>query len=210
MQKSVITLLFPMLLASCVAPINTTYESARMLGKGEIEVTGNYSHYSASSEGESDAVNNNFGVRLGYGINNKINLKLRYEGLISTYEDADMVNYLDIAPKFQIIEGKIAATLPLGLYFTGDDSKFVISPKFMFTYPANDKFEVTLATKADIFPEDESNVYLGFNLGLGISSDLNRWAIRPEAGLMIDPNESGVYWAFGVGIVGVISGRNGR
>lgn len=210
MKRSFAACFFLTLFASCVAPLNTSYESARMLGKGETELTGSYTHYTVSSEGESDAINNNYGVRLGFGFNDIFNLKLRYERLAPTSEDASGVNYIDIAPKFQIVKGKIAGTLPLGLYFDGDDSEFVLSPKFIFTYPANDKFEVSLATKADIFPGDVDNVYLGFNLGLGISSDLNRWAIRPEAGLMIDPGESGAYWAFGVGIVGVIPGRNGR
>lgn len=198
------------LFSSCVAPINTTYESARMLKRGDSEIMGHYTHYSVSSEGETDAINDNFGVRIGYGIGDKFNLKVRYERLVPKDEDSEGVNYVDIAPKFQIMQGNIAATMPIGLYFAEDETEFVLSPKFIFTYPANDKFEISLATKADIFPEGDGNVYLGFNLGLGISTNLDQWALRPELGYMIDPGESGSFWAYGIGLVGTLPGRHSR
>lgn len=139
------------LFLACVAPINTSNESARMLAKGDWEVTGNYTHYILSSEGESEGINDNVGVRIGYGIVDKFNLKVRYERLIPSEEDSESVNYIDIAPKFQIMKGVIAATVPFGLYFAQEETEFVMSPKMLFTYPASDKFEVTVATKADIF-----------------------------------------------------------
>lgn len=36
-------------------------------------------------------------------------------------------------------------------------------------------------------------------LDLGFSQNLDRWAIRPDWGLIFDPGESGVVWTFGVG-----------
>ena len=40
---------------------------------------------------------------------------------------------------------------------------------------------------------------MAFNIGLGLSPDLERYAIRPEAGLLIDPGEGSYYWHFSVG-----------
>jgi hypothetical protein len=46
---------------------------------------------------------------------------------------------------------------------------------------------------------DASDVLLGFGGGVGIS--LHRQVtLRPEAGLLINPGESGVVWTFGVGV----------
>ena len=208
MKKILICGLLLTLFGACVVPLNTGFESARMLKKGETELTGNYTHYSFSDEGESGSVNNNFGLRIGYGFSDRINLKLRYERLVPTEEGASGINYIDLAPKFRLLPGKIAATLPLGMYFSEDETEFVISPKMLFTYPASNRFEATLAAKADIFPEDDGNVYLGFNLGLGLSANLDRWALRPEIGLMVDPDESGLVWAWGIGFVAVLPGRN--
>lgn len=195
-------------ISACVVPINTSFESARMLGKGNAEAMGHYSHYIIADEGESEAYNNNFGLRLGYGISDKFDLKMRYIRLVPEVEGSSGVNYIDLAPKYAFLPGKLAGTLPVGLYFAEGESQWVFSPKLLFTYPANNMFEATLAAKADIFPDDESEVYLGFNLGFGISSNLDRWAIRPEVGLMVDPGESGRAWVLGIGFNAVLPARN--
>ena len=205
--------LFLSLFSACVVPVNTSFESARMLKKGDIEMSGHYSHYVFKDNGESQTTNNNYGARVGYGINNKFNVKLRYERLIAPSSESTSsygLNYIDLAPKFQLLPGKIAGTLPIGLYFDESDTKYVISPKLLFTYPARDKFEATLAAKADIFPQDGGDVYLGFNLGLGVSSNLNRWALRPELGLMVKPGDSGVAWSYGIGLCGILPAKWSR
>lgn len=204
--------LFLSLFSGCIAPINTSFESARMLQKGDFEASGRYTHYRFTDNGESQTANNNFGACVGYGIGNKFNMKLRYERLLIPGGESSSpgLNYIDLAPKFQIVPGKIAGTLPIGLYFDESDTKYVLSPKLLFTYPAKDKFEATLAAKADIFPQDGGDVYLGFNLGIGVSSNLNRWALRPELGLMVKPGDSGIAWAYGIGLSGVLPGKWSR
>jgi hypothetical protein len=188
---------------ACIVPLNSSFESARTLKKGEVELMGNYSKYTFASDGESEVANNNIGLRIGYGISDKFDLKFRYERLTSA-EYREGYNYLAIAPKIGFLSNKIAFTVPVGAYFQsiGKDSgsDFFMSPKFLFTYPANNKFEVTFATKADIFFEKNSDLLLGFNFGLGFSDDLDRWALRPEIGMMIDPGEKGKIWTFGIGL----------
>ena len=152
MKKILLFSLFLASLSACVVPINTSFESARMLDAGESELLGHYSHYRASNEGDSDGVNNNFGVRFGYGLTQNIDLKARYIRLVPVEEGASGVNYVEVAPKFGLLPGRIAGTVPFGLYFAEDDSEFVISPKLLFTYPASNQFEATVAAKADIFP----------------------------------------------------------
>jgi hypothetical protein len=60
---------------SCIVPVNTSMESARMLGTGNVEVTGSFSSYSLSSDGESVGINDNIGLRVGYGLSDKVDLK---------------------------------------------------------------------------------------------------------------------------------------
>ncbi len=208
MKKIFFGALLLSLLDACVVPINSSYESARMLEKGGTEFMGHYTHYSFSDNGESDAINNNFGIRIGYGITDKVDVKLRYIRLVPVEEGASGINYIDVAPKVGIVPDWFAAALPIGLYFAEDETEFVISPKLLFTYPAGKRFEATLATKADIFPEDDGNVYLGLNLGLGLSQNLDKWALRPELGLMVDPGESGLAFSFGIGLTAALPGRN--
>jgi len=39
----------------------------------------------------------------------------------------------------------------------------------------------------------------GANLGLGLSSDPDRWVVRPEFGFLRDPGEEGTLWHWSVG-----------
>ncbi len=77
------------------------------------------------------------------------------------------------------------------------------SPRFLFTYPAeNDGFDITLGIQSNILSDDNEWEYtMGFTLGAGISTDLSKWAIRPEVGYTFDPGESGHLWHFGLGVV---------
>ena len=62
--------------SQCVVPLNTSFESAKMLDKGEVEFMGSYAHYSFASDGENEATNNNVSARIGIGISKLISAKL--------------------------------------------------------------------------------------------------------------------------------------
>jgi hypothetical protein len=68
----------------CFAPVNNQYEKAGTLKKGNLELSGNYTRYSASGGGGTESTNNNMGFRVGYGLSDKFDLKLRYERLSPT------------------------------------------------------------------------------------------------------------------------------
>ncbi len=181
-------------LTRCVVP----YESARMLPKGNAEVKAAFTHVRESFEGENEKVNNGFGLGVGYGVSDRVNLKFRYER-ISLDEDFGL-NYIAFGPKFAIKPDRIAALLPIGVYFDEGESTWGVHPTMLFglTRPSP-KFELTLGLRGDIFFEDESELLLATNLGFGFSEDLDRWAIRPDIGLVVNPGESGVIFTFGIG-----------
>lgn len=183
-------------LSQCIVP----YESARMLPKGTTEIKAGFSHSIASDDGESEGLNNGLGIGFGYGINERINLKMRYERLLPVDSDEGGFNYLGFGPKFGIVPGKFAMMFPFGVYFAEGETTWGMHPAFLVTLPArNNRFEGTFGARTDIFFESEADLLVALNLGLGFSQNLDRWAIRPDWGLIFDPGESGVVWTFGVG-----------
>lgn len=194
---------------ACFAPVNSSYESARTLGKGNIEASGMYSHYIAAADGETENSNDNFGLRLGYGIGEKFDASLQYLHLNTALDEEGAFNgnYFSLAFKYGLLQNYIAVSLPISAYLYNSESTFAISPKLLFSYPFNDKFETTFASKIDFYLEEDSDAAVGLNLGFGLSKDLNKWAIRPEAGYIFDPGEEGGYWSFGVGFNYYIQGN---
>jgi hypothetical protein len=82
-------------------------------------------------------------------------------------------------------------------------------PGFLFTLPGKkNRVETTFGARTDIFFESEADLLIVLNLGLGLSQDLDRWAIRPDLGLVLDPGDDGVIWTFGVGASYNISSEN--
>jgi hypothetical protein len=68
------------------------------------------------------------------------------------------------------------------------------------TLRASPAFELNPSVKAFYpFAVEDPELFLGFTLGAGISSDLDRWAIRPEIGAVINPGEGGTTWGWTLG-----------
>ena len=97
-----------LLLSQCVA---TSFDSARMLNKGDVELTGSYAAGIAAADGESQYVTSNIGVRAGIGISDKFNIKLIYARLIPRESHGEGVNYFAIAPKIAILEDYISTSI---------------------------------------------------------------------------------------------------
>jgi hypothetical protein len=214
------------LVCSCVslAPVNTSFDSAKTLNKGQVEFSGNYSPYYLNAEDDNgnkvtEKVNDNFGFRFGYGIIDRLDLKFRYERMLPRLlEDKyvlDGVNYFALSPRYGIVKNRLAGGLDLGLYTytmkqsNTSESYFFISPKLAFTYPSGKKFDLTLSTKIDIFPSDQETIW-GLNLGCGISSDLEKWALRPEIGFLKDLSNFSYYTWFNGGIALVLKFNPGK
>lgn len=179
--------------AGCFTPINTTFDSAKLLTKGEVEIQGNGSLYRFGSliDNPSIGTNKNLGLSIGYGISDRINVKLRYEYLRSGFSmnlfDEEItlgdIHYLELGGKIPLVKNKLALTVPLGVYFNQNGSFYCIDPRLTYTYRLNKIFEASVIPKTHLlFAEDEFLAMPGINIGLGISSNLDKWAIRPEFG----------------------------
>jgi len=185
------------------APVFSELQSARLVGKNNLELTPAYSTVSASSEGETAGLQNELGLVAAYGVTPKMDFRMRYHYVWLKDDDFSAnVNILAFGPKISLLENKIALSLPAGVAFgEGVMDSWEFQPSLLFTLPAVDnKLDVTLAPKYIFTFCEECDDYFAINFGLAFSNDLSSWAIRPEYGLLYDFGEEGHIGQFSIGI----------
>lgn len=175
--------------SGCFVPVNLNYESAKMLQKGDVELQGSYSTY---FDDNGDNAQNDLGAKIGFGVSESYNFKFRFEYMESV---SSTYFYIEADNKFSIKENKIAASVPLGFYFGDDGDYFDFYPKFYFTLVNKQKFDFTIIPKTHIITDfTDASIVFGISAGMGFSSNLNKWAVRPEIGV-----DSGPFFSFGIG-----------
>jgi hypothetical protein len=184
----------------CVVAPFSDIQSAKLVGPGNVEATPHYSSIYSSYEGDSEQVQDNFGMQLGLGITSFMDVRARYE-LIHVDEDYN-VNVFGFGPKFSLIKDYVAFYTPVGFAFGEDietSETWQVHPTLLFTLPVNRYFEINPSAKLLIPFQEDSDTLVAFNLGAGISSDLEKWAIRPEIGFLFNPGEEGYYFHLSLG-----------
>lgn len=184
--------------------VTSALQSARLVGPGNFEITPSYSMGSFTGNGDTERTTNQFGIQVATGLTPRIDLRLRYEYIDVAPEREEGFNILGFGPKFGVVEDRLAIYVPVGFAFGGnvDDSSdsWVFRPTVLFTHTINDHAEITTAGKGVIWLNaDDTENLIGAGLGLGLSSDLDRWVVRPEAGFLRDPGEEGTLWHWSVG-----------
>jgi hypothetical protein len=188
--------------AGCVAPFSEL-QSARLAGPNRVEVTPSASMVWASEDGDTDRVQNHFGVQVATGISSRTDLRLRLERIELRGGDGG-ANIVGLGPKFGLVADRAAFYVPVGFGFGEDiemSETWQVHPTLLLTYPAHPTIEVNGSLKAlvPLVERDQIDDLVAFNIGLGIGPDLQRWAIRPEVGFLFNPGESGHYRHFSIG-----------
>lgn len=176
--------------SGCVAPFSDL-QSAKLVGKGNFEVTPGYSSISAADEGESQKIQDHYGVQVGYGLTKSIDLRLRYEYLSFTLEDETAhLNIFGFGPKFRLFKNWLAFYVPVGFAFGGDledgatSESWQVHPTLLATVTVGKFLEINPSAKIMIpFEKDSFDTLYAFNLGFALSTDVSKWAIRPEVGV---------------------------
>ncbi len=189
------------------APVFSELQSARTVGEGNYEFTPSYSSVNFSNDGETEGIQNHLGVQIAYGISDKWDLRARYERVwLKGDMDTDGGigegwDVIGIGPKYSVIKNKFAVALPIGRALGMDtEDTWEIHPTILLTAPIiMDKVEITFAPKYLITLCDGCEDFMAVNVGLSLSSDLNRWAIRPEYGHLYNFGEDGHYGQFSIG-----------
>ncbi len=199
-----LTVLFP----GC-APVFSEMQSAKLVGPGHVEVTPSFSSVSISSEGESEHIQNHLGIQAGIGVTRIMDFRLRYERISVDMETFDPgttesfgVNVLGFGPKFSLVKDRVAIYVPVGFAFDEDievSSTWQIHPTLLLTLPISKYIEFNPSAKVLIPFQSEGETLVAFNLGIGVSTNLERWAIRPEIGFLYNPGESGHFMHFSLG-----------
>jgi hypothetical protein len=204
-------------MTGCFAPLNLSYDSAKTLDKGQLEVQGAYSRYYAANDTLSSAlINDNYGFTVGYGITDKFTMKFRYEYMKPTvtfqkifgdisdsFKGMNSMSYFEVNNKLRLVKDNLSLSLPLGAYIynstvfdikNGGMGWLSFDPRLYISFfRSTNIFELTIVPKAHVLVGSFGGYgMLGISLGIGLSSNLDRWAIRPEIGY-------DKYLSFGVG-----------
>ena len=191
------------------APPFSELQSAKLVDEGDFEIAGHYSAVSLHLEiedgdkdgGEDGRIQDDIGLQLAYGLTETMNLRFRYE-YIDAGDSLIIAHAIGFGPKFSLAEDVIALYVPIG-FALGDDVKtedtWQLHPTILLTSTHGDVLELNASVKYILTFAEGRDDLMAFNLGLGLSSDLERYAIRPEGGLLIDPGEDSYYWHFSIG-----------
>lgn len=214
MKIGIILICF-IILASCVTPVNLNFDTATMLEKRDVELQGSASAYFGTYDDFSidnggihtntvfGNVSNHLGAKVGIGINEKYNLKIRTEGEFLNYS-SDITNselgviFIEIENKLGIND-KIALALPLGGYFYAEEISspvlYQFNPRLYWTVTRSQHFDLTFIPKGFLFFNRDGAAFSGgISLNAGFSSNLQKWALRPAFGY--DTNK---YFSLGIG-----------
>ena len=174
-----------------------------------MDVGGNFTTYTASGYQESGRMltrhtNSNIGARFGIGLSDKTDLKFRYEHMVtSNVDELSTMTYFSIIPKFALTADEFSFLIPLSVYTYKNDywnsgTVGSIAPQLLYTWTTpKKKADFTLGVKGDLlFANGGAALLFAGSLGAGFSTDLSRWAIRPEIGASFI---SGVDLSYGLG-----------
>jgi hypothetical protein len=199
------TLLLLITFQNC-APVFSDMQSARLVGKGNFEVTPSYSTVSFGEGGESEGIQNHIGAQFALGLSEKVDLRARFEHIWLKEDGEYNEQIIGIGPKFSLVKDRIAGYLPVGFALSDVGESIQVHPTLLFTVPiVPDKLDFNPSAKYLISFCDGCENLVAFNLGLGFSEDITRWAIRAEYGLLYNPGESGHFGQCSVGFSYIFS-----
>ena len=196
------------MLSGCV-PAFSDFQSARTVGRNHLGLTPAYSSVFERQErgnerSSMEQVQHNVGLRLDFGLSDRIDLQVGYARLMSTVESAEEdrpgFNVFGFGPKIAVVPGTLAALVPIGVVTgSGVEGQWGLQPTMLLTF-STAHVELTPSAKAIIPFDKEYDTMLAVNLGAGFGGSRGLVKVRPEVGFLTSPGSSGMYWAAGVGM----------
>jgi len=187
--------------AAACAPPFSELQSARLVGVGHREVTAGYNTVNAGYAGQSAHVQNEVSAQAAFGVAANTDIRARYDH-IATADGS--FHALSAGPKFGLVKDAVSLYLPVGIGWGGGVQSartLVLNPTLLATRRFDQHAEVTGSMKYYWWMHNTNEPKLfAWNLGLGLSSDLDRWALRPEVGLLRDVKDSGHNAQFSLGL----------
>lgn len=202
------------LLYQC-APIASELQSARLVGRHNLEVTPGYADVKfreASSPVETGRAiksgGHMIGIQAAYGISDRVDIRLRFEQIQFMNKEQ---NVFAIGPKVSLIKDHLSLYVPV--WFV-DFKPAQTQPSLLITLPLiKNMIEVNPSVKTilSVSAYDPTNSFMAAaNLGFGISTNLQRWALRPEYGMVYDLRNGNRFSSISVGLTLYLGRRFGR
>lgn len=175
----------------------TSLHNANGIGKGKYEITPLYSN-SSLTVNDSVIINTSYyGIQTSFGLNNNnyfcLGLKRIYNNYEQSFTQISLSLNLGDYNEYTLLN---KSSVYLQIYLTKEDKNDeihkIFKPTIIHTFSFGKQFEINPSIKFFIPIHELSdggqyiNFYLqyAFNLGFGISSNLNKWALRPEIGVL--------------------------
>jgi hypothetical protein len=191
------------ILAACVG--FGDYQSARLAGPGNTQLTPAAAVTWFDSGDQTERASHHLGIRVTRGVSPGFDLLggVEYAG---TKEAGRARWVIGAGPKVSVVQDRLALWVPIGALFgegvqTG--RTWQTNPTLLLTVDAAPELEVTPSIKAlvPLHPERRGEYLLVLNLGLGWTPPGGAWTLRPEGGIIWDPDAAGDgrVWHFGMG-----------
>jgi len=201
--------LFATCLNGCLVPPMANVQSARCMDKKQKRIVP-YATTVAQTPGVAidvsarDHVANDFGVLLGFGAGRDSEFQIRFDRIHYTNSRSGY-NYTSMGPKFGVVEDVFSILVPVGMYWEGAAFAFEslqFEPGAILTLPVNTHLEINTAGKLILPLNVGAPTWYIANLGVSISTDVDRWALLPEIGVAWanDENADGLLMTYGLAI----------
>jgi hypothetical protein len=200
----------PFFLGGCLLPPAANVQDARIVGDRGVRVTAHWSGLHASGDGGGEKLGDEFGVLLGVGVGDATELQLRVERLEPSGGE-DGYQFLSFGPKFGLMKDRLALLIPSGVYLGGGIEPletFQIQPAFLETVLLSPQFELNASQRLILPFNPDLFTWLNLGFGVGLSTDLDRWAILPEISYSISLDGQEPILSYGVALV-MFSGQSG-
>jgi hypothetical protein len=178
-------------------------QSASILKPKQAEVAPDFSTVSFHSSDTSGHVWDIYGLQLGVGVANRLEIRVRY-GYLNWSGYGSNVSFINFGPKIGLWKDMLSLFVPFefgfGHYVHVPDT-WNVQPTLMLSAPVAKSVEITPAVKVLIPFQKGSDTLVAVDLGLGIFLlESKNLVIRPEAGILFNPGHSGSFLQLGVGI----------
>jgi len=169
----------------------SSYQSAKMLPMGGTQLTAAVSSYSAYVDGNNNG-STAFEVMGSRGLTDRLELGGKFS-FVNEEEDGYT---LLVVPKYSLSPDTLALTMPAGVMFTSQDDTdhiYELFPGVIYTRQISPDFELDLAGQVLVAVNsdfDDSEIYLGTNVGVALSPHGAAWAFHPEVGLLVPTGDA--------------------
>lgn len=189
------------------APVFSDLQSARLVKPGQAEITPSVGtvRFSSAEEDDSGRVQDQLGVQAAVGVSEAVELRGAFVHVSVAGEDGPNVEVVGVGPKVRLVKDRLALYVPVGRAFGGGDDgdlgrSWQVHPTVLLTLPAHENVEVNASAKYLIGLNEGAGRNWAFNLGLGLGPDLDRWALRPEVGVLLNPDDDSRFYHFSLGL----------